>query len=201
LCPWGRSIRADEPPAPKPKPSWWATYAGIKTVTDDADDARNVVPLLSEGFFRKYPAAHREVWERHGIPWEAIEHRVFTVEPVGRHLNRLLGETAFAWPEKQGGLAGWWAKDVLGPVAEVYGDYLIPRSLDNAKLDAEFRAVLGRPADAPLTDEDRRKGVFDLAEKLNRKYHDAAKKQRTLFADLDAKLLAAWRERKVLKRE
>lgn len=65
-CPWHRPTRADEP-APRPRPSWWATYAGIKTVTDDADDARNVVPLRSEGFFRKYPAAHQEVWKRHGV--------------------------------------------------------------------------------------------------------------------------------------
>lgn len=61
----------------------------------------------------------------------------------------------------------WWAKDVVGPVADVYGDYLAPRSPDNARLDAEFRAVLGRKAVAPLADDDRRAAVFDLARKWN----------------------------------
>ena len=167
-------------------------------MTDDADP-QNVVPLPPDGFFRKYPEAHRAVWERHGIGWDRAEHRVLAVEPVGRHLNRLLGETAFAWPEPPDGLAAWWAKDVLGPVAEVYGDFLAPRSLANAGLDAEFRAVLGRAAGAALTDNDRRTAVFDLSSRLTNRYHRAAKARPTLFADRDAKLLAAWKERKVLK--
>lgn len=179
--------------------TWWAVYAGMKYHMDP-DDVHAGVVLRDEGFFRKYPEGQRAVWERRGIDWDAFAHWVFSIESVGVRLNRLLGGAAFAWPDvPDAAFVEWWDRDVLGPVTEVFGDYLFPRSLDNADLDADIRVGLGRRAGSPLSNEDRRVGVICLASRLNHVYHDEAKRDGYAIRKREDKLWAAWRSRGALK--